>query len=151
MCWNRISAACPGSWTPIDCFSDSLDNRAPFTKYVEHVLAVVRVWPNASENMIRPRVYLAHDRDLMILFLRCLYNTDGIYPVVFAGLGRESLLQNIFAISPYHQRPAVDRDLSRISRVAPGIRYRIVWWCTINGPCRNLAFDVLSKIATSDV
>src|SRR4051812_14646368 len=112
MCWDRISAACPGSWTPIDCFNDGFDKRGPLTKSFEHVLAVIRVWPNASENMARPRVNLAHDRHLMILLLRCLYNTDSIYPVVFAGLGRESLLQDIFAISPYHQRPAVDCDLS---------------------------------------
>ena len=80
------------------------------------------MWPNARENVLRPRIDLAHDADLVIpLLCTCLRNTDGIDPVITAGLRRESLLKNVFAIPPYNQRLAIDGDLGRVGRVAPGI------------------------------
>ena len=90
---------------------------------------------NTGENVLCPRIYLAHDADLVIpLLYTRLRNTDGVDPVIPASFRRKSLLKNVFTILTYNQRLAVDSNFGRISWVAPGVRYRVVGRCIVDQP-----------------
>ena len=83
--------------------------------------AIVFVGSNACQSVLRSRVDLVHDSDLVILFFSCLVNADSIHPYIFTGFGGKGLLERVLAVTQRLETTAVERNVCRLIGIASHI------------------------------